>query len=184
MPSPEDLPNSGIEPETPAAPALPPGSPNTTYQRSKVTFVSRRDEKDQKHPLLWQPPKLAAPAAFLCPVGTTLAHSGRPAVNTELAHARFQLRQADSTKRRNLMLDRRVYVCFQEPLLSIKFFLMLTINSRRLNMMNSASDTNDTRLQGRHNPHKQQTKQAKDSRLFIETTGRKSMQGIKCTDHS
>ena len=49
MPSPEDLPNSGIEPETPAAPALPPGSPNTTYQRSKVTFVSRRDEKDQKH---------------------------------------------------------------------------------------------------------------------------------------
>ena len=69
-------------------------------------------------PLLWQPPKLAAPAAFLCPVGTTLAHSGRPAVNTELAHARFQLRQADTTKRRNLMLDRRVYVCFQEPLLS------------------------------------------------------------------
>ena len=55
MPSPEDLPNSGIEPETPAAPALQAdslplshqGSPNTIYQRSKVTFVSQRDEKDQ-----------------------------------------------------------------------------------------------------------------------------------------
>ena len=55
MPSPGDLPDPGIEPETPAAPALKAdslplshqGSLDTTYQRSKVTFVSRRDEKDQ-----------------------------------------------------------------------------------------------------------------------------------------
>ena len=55
MPSPGDLPDPGIEPETPKAPALQvdslllshQGSPNTTYQRSKVTFVSQRDEKDQ-----------------------------------------------------------------------------------------------------------------------------------------
>ena len=55
MPSPGDLPDPGIEPETPAAPALQAdslplshqGSPNTIYQRAKVTFVSQRDEKDQ-----------------------------------------------------------------------------------------------------------------------------------------
>ena len=37
----------------------------------------------KKPPLasLWQPPKLAAPATFPCPVGTTLACSIRPAVN-------------------------------------------------------------------------------------------------------
>ena len=55
MPSPGDLPDPGIKPETPAAPALQAdslllshqGSPNTIYQRAKVTFVSQRDEKDQ-----------------------------------------------------------------------------------------------------------------------------------------
>ena len=55
MPSPGDLPDPGIEPETPETPALQADSlllshqesPDTTYQRSKVTFVSRRDEKDQ-----------------------------------------------------------------------------------------------------------------------------------------
>ena len=55
IPSPGDLPDPGIKPETPAAPALQAdslplshqGSPNTIYQRAKVTFVSQRDEKDQ-----------------------------------------------------------------------------------------------------------------------------------------
>ena len=53
MPSPGDLPDPGIEPETPVAPALQAdslplshqGSPDTTYQTSIVTFVSRRDKK-------------------------------------------------------------------------------------------------------------------------------------------
>lgn len=66
-------------------------------------------------------PVAASKAGSSCSLpGSRWHHPGtqwQATVNTELAHARFQLRQADTTKG-ILMLDGRVYVCFQEPLLS------------------------------------------------------------------